>query len=165
VEVPRREELVDVVDGDDVVERTVTRAVMRAERLRHRCVFVAVLHPDGRLLIHQRSPHKDVWPGWWDIAVGGVVTAGEGYDDAARRELLEEVGIDASPAPLGGGVYEDEQVRLIGRCYQVVHPGPFRFHDGEVVRAEWIELSGLADDRRRFLPDSTALLLPLLHRG
>jgi 8-oxo-dGTP pyrophosphatase MutT (NUDIX family) len=156
-------ELVDIVDTDDVVLRTVPRRQMRAERLRHRAVFIAVVHPvDGRLLIHQRSERKDLWPGWWDIAVGGVVTAGEGYGVAARRELFEEIGIDATPRPLGGGVYEDDDVALIGRCYRTDHAGPFTFNDGEVVRVEWIDPTLVGADPRRFLPDSLALLLPLI---
>lgn len=157
-------ELVDVVDDDDVVVDTVTRAAMRAGHLQHRAVFVAVVHPDGRLLVHQRSEHKDVWPGRWDIAVGGVVAAGESYDDAAVRELAEEVGIEAVPEPLGGGRYVDDEVALIGRCYRVVHPGPFTFADGEVVQAHWATLAELAELQRRrsFLADSLALLLPLL---
>jgi 8-oxo-dGTP pyrophosphatase MutT (NUDIX family) len=161
--------MVDIVDVDDVVLRTVTRREMRAERLRHRVVFIAVMHPDGSVLIHQRSATKDLWPGWWDIAVGGVVAAGETYDVAARRELAEEVGIHALPQPLaGGGLYEDDDVAVIGRCYRVVTPGPFTFADGEVVHAEWADPADLAllavssDDPRQFLPDSLALMLPLL---
>src|SRR5215218_710892 len=142
--------MVDIVDQNDVVVRTVTRRQMRAQRLRHRAVFIAVVHPDGRLLVHQRSETKDVWPGWWDLAVGGVVSAGETYDDAARRELGEEIGIDAVPEPLeGGGPYDDADVSLIGRCYRVVHPGPFTFADGEVVRAEWMEVPDLDLGARR----------------
>ncbi|MGE0141507.1 MAG: NUDIX domain-containing protein [Ilumatobacteraceae bacterium] len=157
-----RPELVDVVDEHDVVVGTVPRSVMRADRLRHRCVYIAVMHPDGRLLVHQRSATKDVWPGWWDVAVGGVVTSGESYDSAARRELREEIGVDAEPEPLGGGAYDDDRISVIGRCYRVEHPGPFTFHDGEVVRAEWLGLDELRADPRPFLPDSLALVLPLL---
>ena len=157
-----RSELVDIVDRDDVVQRTVSRGQMRAERLRHRAVYVAVVHPDGRLLIHQRSPLKDVWPSWWDIAVGGVVAAGESYDDAARRELAEEIGVDAQPQPIGGGSYDDDQVSLIGRCYRVTTTGPFTFADGEVVAAKWVHLAELAGDQRQFLPDSLSLVLPRL---
>ena len=78
-------ERVDLVDEHDRVLGVVSRAEMRAGRLLHRCVFVAVVHPDGRLLVHRRSEHKDVWPGWFDIAVGGVVASGEDYDTAARQ--------------------------------------------------------------------------------
>jgi isopentenyldiphosphate isomerase len=141
---------------------------MRAGRLLHRCVFVAVVHPDGRLLVHRRSEHKDVWPGWFDIAVGGVVAAGEGYDAAARREVAEEVGLDnAGPVAVDDGVarlYRDDMVALLGRCYRVEHPGPFTFADGEVVEARWVDRAELAHllATERFLPDSLALLLPLL---
>ena len=112
-----------------------------------------------------RSEAKDLWPGWWDLAVGGVVGAGETYDDAACRELAEEVGIiGIELQPLGGGRYVDDAVALIGRCYRVVHAGPFVFADGEVVEARWLSRPelGAALATTRFLPDSLALLLPLL---
>ena len=161
-------ERVDLVDEHDRVLGVVSRAEMRTGRLLHRCVFVAVVHPDGRLLVHRRSEHKDVWPGWFDIAVGGVVASGEDYDTAARREVAEEVGLDdAVPGAIDDGVarlYRDDMVALLGRCYRVVHPGPFTFADGEVVEARWVDRVELAHllATERFLPDSLALLLPLL---
>jgi len=158
-------ELVDIVDEHDRVVDVATRAAMRRERLMHRAVFIAVRHPDGRLLVHRRSLEKDLWPGRWDLAVGGVVSSGEEYDDAARRELAEEVGIaNAVPEAIGGGVYRDADVALVGRCYQVVAPGPFEFADGEVIEAEWVSLHDLPAlmTSRLFLPDSVELLLPLL---
>lgn len=175
------DEPVNVVDEHDRVLRTVPRAEMRARNLRHRAVFLAVVDGVGdgaRLLVHRRSEAKDVWPGWWDLAVGGVVTSGEGYDDAAVRELAEEVGLDAAdvtPQPLGDpsrpGRYDDEHVSLLGRCYLVVVPdGPSRtltFPDGEVVEARWVTAPELQALRHRhpFLPDSVALLLPRLPEG
>ena len=64
------------------------RARCAPERLRHRAVAIAVV-PPGRAAARSigAATDKDVWPGWWDIAVGGVVAAGESYDDAAAREL------------------------------------------------------------------------------
>lgn len=159
------DEMVDVVDDDDHVVATVTRREMRARRLQHRAVFVAVIHPDGqRLLVHRRSDLKDVWPGWWDLAVGGVVAAGESDDQAVRREVAEELGVAGAVELLGGGRYVDDTVAVIGRCYRLEHPGPFTFADGEVVEAEWLDRSGLhaALTSRSFLPDSVALVLPLL---
>src|SRR3954447_5289866 len=87
-------ELVDVVDDDGRVVRVVTRAEMRAGCLRHRCTFIVVRNTAGEVLIHRRSEDKDLWPGRWDLACGGVVTAGEAWEPAARRELAEELGIE-----------------------------------------------------------------------
>lgn len=36
---------------------------------------------------------KDAFPGAWDVSSGGHVDAGEKCEDAARRELIEELGI------------------------------------------------------------------------
>ena len=111
------EEQVEVVDADGCVTGVVTRAEMRAARLRHRSVFVAVFSHDGDLLVHRRSDAKDLWPGWWDLAVGGVVAAGEDWDDAARRELSEEIGAHGAVIePIGGAAYSDADVALVARC-------------------------------------------------
>jgi len=162
------DELVDIVDEFDHVVDSVSRRVMRAERLRHRAVFIAVVDGMGRLLVHRRSPAKDVWPGWCDIAVGGVVGAGETYLEAAHRELAEEIGVTTETlAELDLGEsrpYDDDQVSLLARCYVVTSQGPFTFDDGEVVEAWWVHRDGLNDllRRERFLPDSLALLLPYI---
>jgi isopentenyldiphosphate isomerase len=154
------DELVDVVDDQDRVVATVPRRRMRAERLRHRAVFVLVHSGHGELLVHRRSDAKDLWPGRWDIGVGGVVGAGEAWDDAARRELAEEVGIAADPVLLHGGTYADDDVDVVGRCYRVVHDGPISFPDGEVAEARWVDAAGLDEllATERFVPDSLALL-------
>ena len=117
--------------------------------------------PAGALLVHRRSDGKDLWPGRWDIAVGGVVGAGEDYDAAAQRELAEEIGIgDVVPVPIGAGRFADADVDLLARCYRVVHDGPFRFADGEVVEVRWVDAAGLAALRAAasFVPDSAGLL-------
>jgi isopentenyldiphosphate isomerase len=156
------DELVDVVDEHDRVVRVVTRREMRARRLRHRAVYVAVQGTDGRLLVHQRSPDKDVRPGAWDVAVGGVVASGETYDDAAVRELAEEIGVEGvAPVPLGGGLFGDEHFEVFGRCYRVVTDGPFRFSDGEVIATRWVNRGELDDllNTHDVMSDSVALLL------
>ena len=160
------DEFVDIVDEEDCVVGRVSRSTMRAHRLRHRAVFVAVTDGRGRLLVHRRSVAKDVWPGWCDIAVGGVVASGEDYLTAAHRELAEEIGIRADDiAVLDDGhalAFDDDSVSLLGRCFQVVHQGPFEFSDGEVADAWWMDRADLERllKTESFLPDSVALLLP-----
>ena len=155
-------ELVDVVDDAERVVMTVTRARLRADRLRHRVVFVVVNGTHGRLLVHRRSDSKDLWPGRWDVAAGGVLGAGEEWAAGAHRELAEELGVDGELEPLGAGRYADGEVDEVARCYRVVHNGPFRFADGEVVEARWVGRNELArmQDEVPFVPDSRALLPP-----
>lgn len=161
-------EMVDVVDEMNQVVGVVSRREMRASKLRHRAVFIAVIDDQGRLLLHRRSAHKDVWPGWCDVAVGGVVNAGEDFTSAARREVAEEIGLeDIEIEEIDGGKYQsfyDDTVSLIGRCYLLRHGGPFHFQDGEVVESWWSTRAEFKDLQRRepFLPDSVALVVPLL---
>lgn len=158
-------ELVDIVDDDDRVIATVTRKEMRAGRLQHRAVSVAVMGSDRRLLVHRRADDKDVWPGMWDMAAGGVVAAGETYEDAAHRELSEELGVDVADFHhLGEGRFVDESVALIGRGYLAVHDGPFTFTDGEIAEVRWVTADQLHElmTTERFVPDNVELLSPLL---
>ena len=163
------DELVDIVDEFDNVVRTVTRAEMRRDRLRHRGVFIAVVTSRGELVIHQRSPLKDIWPSYWDIGAGGVVGAGESYEQSARRELLEELGIETELVPLGQSYYEDSEVALFGHGFAAIHDGPYEFRDGEVAAIEVVTLDQFDAlyAVRLWCPDSIAMALPLIraHMG
>lgn len=58
------------------------------------------VRPDGKvLLLHGWDPLEPQTTYWFTI--GGGVEAGETVADAARRELLEEVGIELPAADLG----------------------------------------------------------------
>src|SRR6185436_908917 len=100
-------ELVDVVDDTGAVVRQVTRREMRAHRLPHRSTYILVLNGRGDLFIHLRTPTKDVYPSYWDPCVGGVLAAGESFDDGAARELEEELGVTAPLERLFSLRYED----------------------------------------------------------
>jgi 8-oxo-dGTP pyrophosphatase MutT (NUDIX family) len=156
------DEIVEHVDEHGNVIELVTRRRMRAENLRHRSVAIVVTSSDGRLLIHQRAGHKDLFPGWWDIAAGGVLGPGETYDDAAHRELSEELGIDGELELVGAASYDDEHAREVCRVYRLVHDGPYRFDDGEIDRAMLVTPDELATLRAEhdFLPGSLAMVLP-----
>ncbi len=56
-------------------------------------VVAAILERDGKILLAQRPAHTDQ-PGMWEFA-GGKVEPGESQPQALRRELHEELGIEA----------------------------------------------------------------------
>ena len=149
------------IDETGAVVEVVTRRRMRAENLRHRSVGIVVFSTDGRLLVHRRADTKDLRPGWWDVMAGGVVTAGEDDDEAAERELAEELGIDGvALASIGVGRWDDVDSMEICRLYRAVHDGPYHFADGEVAEARLVTADGLTALREsaRFLPGSIAML-------
>lgn len=58
-------------------------------------VHVGVINSEGKLLIQQRSKEKALFGGMWDLSAGGYAQAGETSEEAVRRELMEEIGIEA----------------------------------------------------------------------
>lgn len=163
-EVDPPEELVDVLDDMGMVIGSVPRSEMRARNLLHRSVFIVVRNAADELLVHRRADWKDVWPGAWDIAVGGVVATGEAWEIAASRELREELGIAGDFEYLGEGEYADETVRELARIYAVRSEGPFQLVDDEIVTVEWLPMAELRAwvGEHEVCPDSVALVLPRL---
>lgn len=151
------DELVDHVDDDDNVIEVVPRSRVRRENLLHRSVGIVVLNSAGEILIHRRAEDKDVWPGQWDMAAGGVVASGESYEDAATRELSEEVGISGVPlVHVRDGRFADDRVKAMVRFFLARWDGQVHFDDGEVVEAMWVTVEELRArlDRDTFVPDS-----------
>lgn len=90
------EEYLDIVDDTDNVIGKDTRKAVHANYQMHRGVHVFVVNCEGRILIQKRSSQKDYYPGYYDISVGAQVLSGESYEEAARRELGEELGIQCN---------------------------------------------------------------------
>jgi isopentenyl-diphosphate delta-isomerase len=159
------DEMVEEIDITGNVLRLVPRRKMRAEQLCHRSVFIAVISEKGDILVHQRAATKDIWPGWWDVAVGGVVAPGETWAVAAARELREELGIIGETLEyLGTGAYRDDDVQLVAATFLCRTEGPFTFADGEITAAHWVSRAEIPMwlQGKQFLPDSVALVLPRL---
>lgn len=161
------EELVDVVDRDDRVVATASRAEVRARKLRHRAVYILVFNEEGQIFVHQRTGTKDVYPGYFDVAGGGVVAAGESYDDAARRELEEELGIIGQPLRRVLALqFEDAGNQVNGMVYTCTHSGSLRLQAEEIVGGEWLDLDVLLEriQQASFCPDGLEALYRYLDR-
>lgn len=109
----------------------------------HLAVSVFTLDMHNRLLLTLRDPNKRKYPGYWEYT-GGSGIAGEDSITAARRELLEETGIDASPDDMIflGAIREPTAFM---DCYLVklAIPGEdvqITLQEGETVDAMWVDL-------------------------
>jgi len=85
-------------------------------------VGALVRHPSqNRYLLLKRSASKDFAPGIWEC-VTGRVDQGEGFEEAAHREIREEIGCDAKTEFIIGTTHffrgeESENNELVGVVY------------------------------------------------
>ena len=94
----KKSEIFDIVDENDQVIGQAPRSRCHGDpSLIHRVAHVLVFNRAGSLLLQKRSRGKDIQPGKWDTSVGGHLDPGEGYREAARREMEEELGITGIP--------------------------------------------------------------------
>ena len=82
-----------IVDKNDRILRYASRSEVHGNNLRHRAVHILIFNQAGDVYLQQRSRWKDRHPLKWDSSAAGHVAAGESYDDTARRELKEELGV------------------------------------------------------------------------
>jgi isopentenyl-diphosphate delta-isomerase len=90
----RENELVELVDADGVRmgSATVDEAHQAPGRL-HRAFSVFLRDPHGRVLLQQRAAAKTRFPLRWANTCCGHPQPGEDVTVAARRRLLEEIGV------------------------------------------------------------------------
>jgi len=150
------EETVDLVDEQDRVVGQAPRTTVRARNLLHREVAALVRNGRGEIDVPRRTETKDVFPGKYDMFVAGVVKGGESYDDAIRRELEEELGIEpTSPAFLLKTRYRDEDINWWTCVYEVTWDGPVRHQAEEIAWGGFMPQADLLArlDRWPFVPD------------
>uniref|UniRef100_UPI004057A780 NUDIX hydrolase YfcD n=1 Tax=Candidatus Electrothrix sp. TaxID=2170559 RepID=UPI004057A780 len=159
------EEIVSIVDEHNQELGELPRRLMREQRLIHRATYILVFNAAGEIFIQKRTRTKDVYPGYWDVAAGGVVQAGETYEQSAKRELQEELGI--GPIPLNflfDQYYEDQKNRVWGRIFSCVHEGPFTLQAEEVEEGRFMHPhTALAfSASETFTPDGIIVLEKIL---
>jgi 8-oxo-dGTP pyrophosphatase MutT (NUDIX family) len=160
------DEMVDVVDAEDRVVGQATRAEMRRRGLRHRAVYILVFNGAGQLFVHRRTATKDIYPSFYDVAAGGVLGAGESYDDGARRELGEELGVDVPLRRLFDLRFDDEQSPVNGVVYSCSSEGPFHLQASEIESGSFLDLAEVIElaQREPFCPDGVEVLRLYLDR-
>jgi 8-oxo-dGTP pyrophosphatase MutT (NUDIX family) len=155
------EELVAIVDAHNNVVGAAPRREMRAKKLPHRSTYILVFNAKGELYVQKRTMTKDVFPGYYDIAAGGVVLAGETYEQGAERELHEEMGIRGVPlTPLFEFYFENDRTCLWGRAFACTYDGEIVLQPEEVESGAFVSLPDILRraETEPFTPDGLYVL-------
>ena len=102
------------------------------------------------MLIQKRSPYVSSFPNRWDDSAAGHVDEGEGYFEAAVRELKEEVGIENVVLKEVGKHYseitEETPIRKrFNMVYEGQYDGSTQCDPHEVSEVRWISMKDLQD--------------------
>ena len=87
--------MIVVVDREDNFIRNAPRKEVHSSREWHRGSHVFLFNSRGELLLQRRNMTRDKFPGAWDCSASGHLGPGESYEEGARREMMEEILVDA----------------------------------------------------------------------
>lgn len=117
------DEYLDLVNEKDEVIGKKLRSEIYAEGLTNfRVVNVFLVSSEGKLWIPRRTAKKRFFPSCLDASMGGHVGSGETYEEGFKRELNEELNIDANITPW----------KMIGRLNPVVDGVSAHMHVYEI---------------------------------
>lgn len=87
----------EYLDLYDINRMRTGKTLLRGEKRKdgyYLVVQVILFNAKGQMLIQQRQSDKLGWPNQWDVSSGGSAQAGETSQQAASRELREELGLE-----------------------------------------------------------------------
>jgi len=119
--------------------------VSREQRPR-KLVTLVLVHENGRVLLGMK---RDGFGGGWWNGFGGKVEAGEMVDQAARRELTEDVGINVERLERAGMLYFDiEGDEKLHECHIFRASGVIGepTETDEMVTPKWIDVADIPYD-------------------
>jgi isopentenyl-diphosphate delta-isomerase len=134
------EEYFDVVDENDkVISKAKRKDCHSNPELIHRAVHIIIFNSKGHMLLEKRSMKKDMYPGLWcDIA--GHLDSGESYEEAARRELEEETGLEVPLKFLFKFRKDAEKETEFISVFRCESEGPFRINPEETQFVRFFDL-------------------------
>ncbi|MDN4547532.1 NUDIX hydrolase [Pseudomonas sp. C32] len=149
------------VDEQDNLLGALVRSDLRERGLIGRGTYIMLFNSAGELCVHRRTLSKAIYPGYWDVAAGGMVLASETYAESAARELEEELGVSGVELTAHDHFFfEDTGNRLWCSAFSAVWDGPLILQPEEVLEARFIPIDQvmLEIEQKPYCPDSLAAL-------
>lgn len=157
-------EYLDVVDDDDRAQFRATRERVHREYHIHRSVMFFVFDDDGRVFVNKRSRHKELYPGYWSVAFGGHVLAGESYDGAVEREIREEVALPGGASFITSFKKRTADERENVKVFSVIAGRELVLFEPEIEQGQFATLAEVSQmlGRFDFLPETDTLMKLLI---
>ncbi len=147
----RHEDRVLLVDEDDRPVGEMDKLAAHTQGVLHRAFSVFVFNSDGGLLLQKRAQGKYHSGGLWSNTCCSHPRVGEKVMDAAKRRLIEEMGLDADlthmfvfiyRAKLGGGMIEHE----LDHVFSAQSDSPPQINTDEVSDWRFARLDEIRDE-------------------
>jgi len=106
------EELIEHITWDGNVVQVRPKSDLKKEMFPHK-VSLIIPQEDGKLLLCRRAKDKHPFPDTWCCAVGGKVSAGESFEAAAMREMLEEIGTEEPVEHVASFKYDEDDYKAL----------------------------------------------------
>jgi isopentenyldiphosphate isomerase len=88
------EEYLDILDeSGNYTGKTCLKSEAHNKGYFHPTVHVWFYSNQREILLQKRGADKQTFPNYWDVSVAGHVSAGEAIEEAAVREVEEEIGL------------------------------------------------------------------------
>lgn len=124
-------ELLPQVDGNGNVIGCVKRGKAHdGRKALHPVVHLHLFNLAGELYLQLRPAWKSIQPNKWDTACGGHIGYGESVDEALRREVEEELGINNfTEEPLVSYIFENDIEAEYVHVFRAVYDGEVKPSD------------------------------------
>jgi ADP-ribose pyrophosphatase YjhB (NUDIX family) len=118
--------------------------------MKYRIIIVALIEKDNLILLGKKAPGRGPYPDTWHLPGGGVDLSSETCEEALRREVREETGLEVKeiePVAWDTDVQDDrhgeETYYIFLQCRCKYAEGEIRPGD-DMHFLEWIERGDLA---------------------
>jgi len=159
------DEYLDLVNNRDEIIGKKLRTVVYAEGLSNfRVVNAFLINTHGQLWIPRRSPNKQLFPKCLDMSMGGHVDSGETYEQAFKRELMEELNIkiDENCWKLLGHLTPENGVSAYMKVYEIYANIAPQYNHNDFSESFWLSPAELI--QRIEAGDPSKSDLPILVR-
>ncbi|KPW41971.1 MutT/nudix protein [Pseudomonas coronafaciens pv. atropurpurea] len=149
------------VDEQDRLLGSMVRSDLRDQGMIGRGTYILLFNSAGELCVHRRTLSKAIYPGYWDVAAGGMVQPDESYAESAARELEEELGVRDVPLQAHERFFFDQPGnRLWCAVFSAVWDGPLILQPEEVQEARFMPVPEVLRQAGQmpYCPDSLAAL-------